>query len=56
MRARNTKRMVERIQRASAVRPFESDGVFDRTEVNMFTRTLVIIQIYEDLYDMKIED
>ena len=50
MRARNTKRMVERIQRASAVRPFESDGVFDRTEVNMFTRTLVIIQIYEDLY------
>ena len=34
--------MVHRIQAARAVKPCESDGVDDSTEVNMFTRTWVM--------------
>ena len=37
--------MVHRIQVAGAVKPWESDGVDDSTEVNMFTSTWVMMVI-----------
>ena len=49
-----TRRMVERIQMASAVKPFESEGVVKRTEVNMFTSTLVMMKMI--LIKMRIEE